>query len=331
MKTLIKDIKDNQYQQHELDLSVDDYNNSNDILKITYDELYQLVIALNHNQYVKKINLTNQDITDNMVMLLINLKNIEDINLTGCSVTVLGANLLAKSHFKAISLCGTAIFYDNAKHCFFEEMITNFANNKSIISLNLLYLEIPSKMIAYLIENNTTIQKFYAPRDLQDDALKTLKHNNVIKELIIDENQLTDIGVKYIADNITLSKIFIDKSKITNNGAAILAKCNHLEELTLRDSDLNPCGVNYFLNSNISKVVIFNASKHNLLSYEFLDDFEILFQHKQQQKLIEQKEYYYHLTGNYINNETISHIQSLIDAVQKQEELNLIGNDNYWN
>lgn len=330
MKTLIKDIKDNQYLQHELDLSVDEFDHKNNI-KITYDELYQLVIALNNNQYVKKIDLTNQDITDNMVMLLINLKNVEDINLTGCSVTVLGANLLAKSHFKAISLCGTAIFYDNAKHCFFEEMITNFANNKSIISLNLLYLQISDDLIAKLIANNSTIQTLYLPRYLNDIAIKTLKHNNVIKELIIDENQLTDIGAKYIADNITLSKVSIHKSKITNNGAVILAQCNNLEKLVLMDSDISPYGANCFLKSNISNVIIYQYTKYDLLSDKFLDNFRVKFYKKQQQKLVEQKEYYYHLTGNHSNDETVSHIQSLIDSVQKQEELNLIGNENYWN
>lgn len=255
----------------------------------------QLAIALKQNPHITEVHLSN-DITqstgvqDQGAIALAAIDTLRVIDLTGNSITVVGAAALAKSAFTKLLLSGNPIYYKHNNHVAFQEMIDNFCNNKTIINLDLGYSIIPTKMMAQLINKNNTIQILVTSRDLADKALEFISNNTTLKELIIYENQLTEQGAYYLSSNTSLEILHIARSNINDNGVKALTTHSSLQHLALIDSNITKEGTKSFFNSNIKDINLFNAIKHDFISSAEIAQFRTNFYcFKQNQKTLDSK------------------------------------------
>lgn len=262
---------------------------------LTDIQAYHLAIVLKQTPHIIEIDLSN-DITQNRgvedqgAIALANVATLKIIELYCNSITVVGVTALAKSTLTKLLLSGNPIYYTHNNHGIFQEMIDNFCNNKTIITLDLSYSIIPDKMIAQLINENNTIQTFISPRNLGDKALEFIGNNITLKELIIYENQLTNQGVDYLSTNTNLEILHIGCSNINDNGIKAFTNHPSLQHLALIDSNITKEGTKSFFNSNIKEVNLFNTFKHDFISSAEISQFMTNFYNfKQNQKTLVSK------------------------------------------
>lgn len=243
------------------------------IYKLTDNHAQLLVNALKKNPSITSLDLSGNAIKDEGAIALATVNTIKKLDISNNSVTIIGAEILAKSNLQKLSLQDSSIFYSeysNEKYRQFESMINSFINNKTIIDLNLYCLYIPDSLIAKLIAENTTIKTLSISRDLTDIALEGIKENKTLESLYIPENSITDKGIEYICENTSLKKLTIDKSEITDVGAKLLSNHQTLEELHIFDSNITFEGaMNFiFIGNNLNEFSIDTNINQDILPRE---------------------------------------------------------------
>lgn len=286
---LLKKIANNKFCNKKLDLSRESISDNpdcdRDTLRLKDVEAIQLATVLKQNLYINKLDLSFNEIGDDGAKALAKVLTLEEINFTGNKITVVGAEALGKSILiKKLSLSGNPIYYKLNDHVKFQNMIDSFCNNTTIKELDLSFSIIPSKMIAQLINKNNIIQIFTTSKDLTDKALEFIVNNTTLKELYIYENVLTELGAYYLSKNNSLEILYISKSNINDAGAKYLSTHLSLQKLSLIDSNISIKGANHFYTSNIAKVTLFNGTKHNFISYDELEQFEVNFHYSRECK-----------------------------------------------
>jgi len=286
---LVKKIATNKFCNKKLDLSRESWYDNPDCdretPRLTDVEVIKLASALKQNLYITQLDLSFNEIGDEGAKTLARVLTLEEINFTGNKITVVGAEALGKSLLiKKLSLAGNPIYYKGSDHIKFQNMIDSFCNNTTITDLNLSFSIIPDKMIAKLINKNTTIRIFTVSRDLTDEALEFIGNNITLKELYIYKNVLTELGAYYLSKNSSLHTLYISNSKIDDTGAKYLSNHQSLQKLSLLDSNITMKGANYFCISNIEEVTLFNGIKHDFISYTELQQFKVNFQYSKAYK-----------------------------------------------
>ena len=261
---------------------------------LTNIQAYQLAIALKQNPHITALDLSNDSIKpgieDRGAIALAGVGTLKEINLSGNHITVIGATALAKGAFTNLVLSANDIYYKHNNHAEFQKMIDIFCNNKTIINLELSYSIIPDKMMAQLINKNNTIQSLTPGRDLGDKALEFISNNTALQELFIYDNKLTDQGAYYLSKNTSLEILRIGHLNINDNGVKVLTTHPSLQSLSLTDSNITTEGAKSFFSSNILKVNLFNAVKHDFISAAEIAEFRTNFYcFKQNQKTLDSK------------------------------------------
>ena len=243
------------------------------IYRLTNSHIHLLVNALKKNPSITSLNLSGNAIKDEGAIALATVSTLKELDLSYNNITVIGAEVLAKTNLQKLLLQDTSIFYSeysNEKYRQFELMINSFINNKTIIELSLECQYIPDSLIAKLIAENNTIKTLSISYDLTDAALENIKENKTLESLYIPENSITDKGIEYICGNSSLKKLRIDKSEITDVGAKLLSNYQTLEELHIFDGNITYEGaMNFiFIGSNLTDFYIRTNIKQNMLSKE---------------------------------------------------------------
>lgn len=281
LKELLPLIENNRLNKTGVDISSDLLGEEPTETRLDDDDIILLSEALKKNPSVTKVNLIGQNFSDKGAIALSSLKHLKKLDLWGCNVGAHGAIALAGNDLEYLNLSGNNIYCKEAEsYNLFSKMIETFVKNKTIKKLDISGSYIPSKLIARLIAENTTIEDLsLANCYLKDEALQDIKANHTLKILNISENNITDIGVIAICKNNSLEELYLNRSEITDKGLYFLSRSNFLKELTVAYSDnITPKGLQYFFHSKLEKVNP-GLSTTQFLSFGQLEEFENIFSH----------------------------------------------------
>lgn len=281
LKELLPLIENNQINEKVVDISSDLLGEEPTETRLDDEDIILLTEALKKNSSITEVSLIGQNLSDKGAIALSSLKHLKTLNLWGCEVGVNGAIALAGNGLEYLNLSENKLYCKEAEsYNLFSNMIETLVKNKTIKKLDISGNYIPSKLIARLIAENTTIEDLsLANCYLKDEALQDIKANHTLKILNLSENNITDIGVIAICKNNSLEELYLNRSEITDKGLYFLSRSNFLKELTVAYSDnITPKGLQYFFHSKLEKVNP-GLSTTQFLSFGQLEEFENIFSH----------------------------------------------------
>ncbi|WP_131794312.1 hypothetical protein [Fluoribacter gormanii] len=181
-------------------------NNAPDLVSLDLSDqeiseqcLYELVEAINANNYLKRIKLDCCMIDDDKVKILSRLDSIEVLSLRANKISDNGMRLLAAMpSLKKLDLSSNNNLYDK---------------------------RITAKGLNIFVRNSTLEQLTLSDNELDDECAKTLARNN-LRRLILSKNQISHKGVTYLAAHRKLKFLDISTNKIGDSGASTLINEN---------------------------------------------------------------------------------------------------------
>ena len=214
-KKLLEQIANNEYKNEYLVINSQgaDYFPEIKWMFINNGNIKFLVEAIKKNNYITKLDLSFNNISDVGVKILLELDQLKELDLYTNKVSIEGAILLAQSNLLKLNLGCNPILTDVNEEQI-EQLITAISFNKSLKSLKLNGCNLSDKMVSTLIENNATIEILdVSSNNLTDISLDTLRLNKTLKSLYLMSNHITDLGIIKILDN----KSIIDLNVSFNN------------------------------------------------------------------------------------------------------------------
>lgn len=289
---LLKDIRENVFNNDFLDLSGQ---------ALIDEKIIQLAEALKSNSYIKKINLSYNDIGDDGVIAVSEINTINELDLhnglDGYSeyynhITLIGAQAIAKSNLKKLNINGNLIGDDGFKF---------LATNKSIIELEVEDCGISANGSAEFFKTNDTVLKLNLQGNIiGDQGLVTIRNNNRLKELNLSNCQITHVGAKFIGENSSLINLRLNNNKIGKEGACYLAKhiglkILNLSECEITDGDLESFAENkvitelYLQYNNITANGVRKIAENSTITILHLEHNNIYFDKETLQLLLSMK------------------------------------------
>lgn len=277
---LLKKIESNEYKEEQLDLTVSFFGEDPEALILNDEHSILLAKALKQNSYIKDVDLTGNHIGDKGAIALASVDMLNSLSLYSNSINIEGAIALAKSNLKILSLSEN--FFENEKHI---DLINAFAQNKSIIHLNLYHNNLSKEFTSNLINNKTIKTLNLSLNNITDEVLKSLKNNNTLEELNISNNNITDKGIEYILQNNHLETISLNDTYITDEGVKLLSNHPTIKKLSIGGCDnLTIEGLKYFIGSNFEEINVSSNKIPTKISFQFQQAFEQMKNAPAQQK-----------------------------------------------
>lgn len=212
---LLEQIKKNEYKEDTVVINSQgaDYFPEIEWMFVNDGNVKLLVETIKKNNYITKLDLSFNNISDVGVKILLELQQLQELNLYANKVSINGAMLLAQSNLLKLNLGCNPIITDVDEEQT-EQLITAISLNKSLKSLNLDGCNLSDKMVSKLIKNNTTLEILdVSSNNLTDISLDTLHLNKTLNSLYLISNHITDLGIIKILDN----KSIIDLNVSFNN------------------------------------------------------------------------------------------------------------------
>lgn len=255
---LLKDIRENVFNKDYLNLSGQ---------ALKDEKIIQLAEALKDNSYIKKIDLSYNDIGDDGITAIAKIDRISELDihngLDGYDeyynhITSIGAQIIAQSNLKKLNISGNLIGDDGFKF---------LAANRTIVELDVEGCGILADGAKEFFSINSTVIKLNLQANLIGDlGISTIASNNQLKELNVSNCTITHVGTKFIEGNtslislqmsgniigrgvchlakhIKLKSLNLSECEITDNDLELLATNNKIEELHLQYNKITSKGV----------------------------------------------------------------------------------------
>ena len=239
---LLKDIRTNVFNKDFLDLRGQE---------LIDEKIIQLAETLANNHYIKKIDLSYNNIGDDGIIALSKINTISELDvhngLDGYDeyynhITSKGALALARSNLKKLNISGNVIG---------DEGVKSLSTNNNIVELDVEDCGINAEGAAEFFKTNDMVVKLNLQgNNIGDHGLSTLKYNNKLKELNLSSCQITHVGLKFIAENSSLTSLQLNNNKVSN-GVFYLAKHNSLKILNLSECEINDSDLELFAKNNV--------------------------------------------------------------------------------
>ena len=290
---LLQNILNGIFINNQLTIVVRNANGDTDGETIIIDDTRALLLAdsIKKNPYIKKVDLTFNDIGDIGAIALASITTLEELNLYGNKVKLDGALALMQNSLIKLNLGGNALLLNTEEsvYCFkIINIIDALIKNKTIIDINLDNCFFSSEVIARLIKENTVIKILsLGDNNLTDEALKSIGKNTVLEELHLFGNNITDIGIQYALDNTHLKLLNLNNNKLTTEGLKYFIGSS-FDSVWINNNELSLIELDYFYSA-------FEEAKKLRPQVSFQEDVE---KQKAQVNIMTEEEYYAYLMGN---------------------------------
>lgn len=235
---LLLAIKQNRFADKKLSL-ID--NNLTDI------DIVMLVDALKGNSYIKEIDLSFNNISNQGTYSLASITNLECLNLSSNNIGTEGCIALSKSNLITLHISGNPI--GNA--------VKAFASSITLKELVAAECEINDDMAETLFLSKSIESLDLSTNKILGSSLKMIDSNVILKKLNLAQNPLKQENCKYFINNKGLLSLNLTNTIMGDNGAELLAKNCSLEELTLIQCSIGDNGVLFFSkNTTLKKLVL---------------------------------------------------------------------------
>jgi Leucine-rich repeat (LRR) protein len=194
-------------------------------------DILKLVEVLKTKPRVKKIDLSDNDISDIGVKALTEILTLEELNLAQTRITDSGVESLAAMLNNPACQLHTLDLRDNDIG---DLGVRHLANKSSLRVLDLTGCNISSKGAAEIFSNPTLEDLDLSDNSIRDEGLINLK-NSSLRKLNLFRCGITASGAKLIAENNTLKTLNLTQNRIAD-GSNILAKHSSIESLILADN-----------------------------------------------------------------------------------------------
>jgi hypothetical protein len=231
-------IKQNKFTDKKLSL-ID--NNLTDI------DIVILVDALKGNSYIKEIDLSFNNISNQGTYSLASITNLEWLNVSSNNIGPEGCIALSKSNLITIHISGNPI--GNA--------VGAFASSIKLKELVAAECEINDDMAKPLFLSTLIESLDLSTNKILGLSLEMIDSNIVLKKLNLAQNPLKKENCKYFINNKGLLSLNLTNTVIGDNGAELLARNCSLEELTLIQCSIGDNGVLFLSkNTTLKKLVL---------------------------------------------------------------------------
>lgn len=215
---LIIDVKLNSYTNSTLELREED---------LTDEDIYTLADALNHNQHIKYLRLSNNNISDASVSYLAKKipNQLEELDISENNIGKKGCIALSKTSLKKIDISANPV----------EDAIAEFATSSVLRELSAFECQITDIGAEKLFSSRSIVILDLGSNAISGACLKSLPQNNVLEKLKLLQNPIEEEYCCYIAENKSLSHLDLTNTYLGDAAAAFLAQNSSLESLFLSE------------------------------------------------------------------------------------------------
>lgn len=257
-------------------------------------ELQLLVNAINENDYIDEVNLSECGLGDKGAEIVSQLNMISKLTISHNKIGVVGASFIATM----TTITFLDISHNDIENAGFSLIIDT---NKSIASFNASGNHITCEGLDKF-DNNTSLSEIFLAENLIDDSgailissamnltVVDLTSNIVgnagamalaahpkLQKLLLGENNLTDACALSLAINDTIIYLNVSNNRLCMIGAKILSANQKLAYLNISDNHVNDYGVFYLL-KNMKNLVELVAQYNQVgdTAFTLLDEVETI-------------------------------------------------------
>lgn len=179
------------------------------------------------------LNLSNTAVTDQGLVHLKGLKELNGLNLSGTKVT--GSGL---QHLKTIPKLGTLILKETPV----TDDDMEHLRGLQLQGLHLANTKITPKGVQALSEMTSLTSLGLSGSNITDEAVEPLKRLTNLKYLYITVAPVTDAGLEHLKD-LKLHELWLQNTRVTDAGMAHFAKIDSLDYLGLSQTRITDAGL----------------------------------------------------------------------------------------
>ncbi len=210
-------------------------------------------------KYLKKLNLTNLEVTDKDIRSLNSLKQLQTLILSNTQISGKGLGDLSRNlHIKTLELKNTPLKMDHlsslsrikqirelnlSKTTLTDKGLISLTKLKNLRNLNISSTQISNAGMEIVGKMNSLQSLNLAGNQISNLGLKSLKQLKSLETLVLSDTIIDDDGIKQLLDLPSLRFLDLSDTKISNKGLKTLKKINKLSHLNLANTSINDKGL----------------------------------------------------------------------------------------